>query len=234
MKNEKTRHSLRRPCLVPTNVFAAALTAMVCFWFGPLPLRAQMFQITGVRVRTDGCIVLSYPAETNSYYVMYGGDLTNITQATALRLGTNGLSEIAGPNVRTNTGPGFFRLRQVPLAQPLDSDGDGWDDLTELAENSNPLDPTSRPRIMVFSGPPVAMLLPSPTGTEGVPANTAAALPPASLLLPVPTGAEGLSPNTTFGHPPAALLLPSNQGAEGVPLNTSLGRPPVSLEHAGF
>lgn len=230
------------------------LLCLACLLGGVAIAPAQEFKITGTRIAPDGRILIQYPATTNSYYLLYRGELTNITLGTDAKLGVDGLGELVGVNVRTNGSSAFFRVRQVPLDQPLDSDGDGWDDATELAAASNPLDRTSRPFMMVSSAPatalllpspqggeglanntvvatpPAALLLPMPTGYEGMALNTFVALPPASLLLPIPTGAEGMALNTFVALPPAALMLPLDQGAAGLPLSTQIAQPPVSVQ----
>lgn len=193
------------------------------------PLGAADFQITGAYLRADGRLVLQHPATTNAYYILYHGDLTNLTQTTDVKLGVNGTGELVGVNIFTNAAYGFFRAAEVPLTQPLDSDGDGWNDVDEITVGSNPLDPRSRPPITVVAAPPVTLLLPANVGSEGLAWNTAVAQPPVSLLLPANEGAGGLPPNTTLASPPLALLLPTDAGPEGLAWNTALAQPPVAL-----
>lgn len=139
-----------------------------------------------------------------------------------------------------------------PLA--ADSDGDGWIDSIELADNTDPLDRASRPRHTVIARPPVLIDLPSPDafGTGGFP--VVHAQPPLMLLLPSPEmdGSAGApvilarplvlidlpSPDTfglagkqsVYAQPPVMLLLPSPamDGSEGAP--AFLARPPLLID----
>jgi subtilisin family serine protease len=112
----------------------------------------------------------------------------------------------------------------------LDSDGDGWSDEAELSVGSIPLDPESRPYMMVVAAPAVSLVLPANEGTGGLPLNTVVANPPVSLLLPGNLGAEGLLPNTTVAAPPVSLVLPANEGAGGHSPNTTVANPPVTIK----
>ncbi len=120
-----------------------------------------------------------------------------------------------------------IRLGLNPLR--LDSDGDGWSDDAELAAGSNPLDPKSRPCMMVVAAPAVSLVLTANEGTGGLPLNTTVANPPVALLLPADEGTGGLAINTIVAAPPVSLLLSANLGAEGLSFNTVVASPPVSL-----
>jgi hypothetical protein len=125
------------------SIRTSLVLCMVCLLGGLAVVLAQDFRITGTRIGADGRIVLRHPADTNSYYILYRGGLTNIALATDVKLGTNGLGELVGVNVNNNGASTFFRVRQVPLSAPLDTDGDGMDDVFELRHPAvlNPLDP---------------------------------------------------------------------------------------------
>jgi hypothetical protein len=216
----------------PTRLACRRLThcaALALLLTGAARLPAQDFRITGAYLRADGRLVLQYPADTNSYYVLHQGPLTNLTQAADVKLGVNGTGELIGGIPETNRVDGFFRVLQVPVTQPLDSDRDHWNDVDEITVGSNPLDPRSRPPMMVVSAPPVAVLLPADVGPAGLALNTTVASPPAALLLPANSGPEGLALNTTVANPPVALLLPANEGPAGLALNTTIATPPVTL-----
>jgi hypothetical protein len=207
----------------------AQFAALALLLGGAARLPAQDFRITGAYLRADGRIVLQYPANTDSYYVLHQGPLTNLTQAADVELGVNGTGELVGGSPTTNGLDGFFRVLHVPVTQPLDSDGDGWNDVDEITVGSNPLDPRSRPPMTVVSAPPVAMLLPANVGPAGLALNTTVANPPIALLLPANCGPEGLALNTTVANPPVAVLLPANEGPAGLALNTTIATPPAAF-----
>jgi hypothetical protein len=71
-----------------------------------------------------------------SYSILDRGQtVTNITVPAAMKLNSgscaNVLSLMDPMSVFSNTSA-FYRVRQVPIAQPLDSDGDDIDDIYEL------------------------------------------------------------------------------------------------------
>lgn len=90
------------------------------------------FRILGVLIDAEGRPRLEYESETGSYYLLRRGTrIDAITQAVAARLGA------ASPGILTDPGPilgeqGFYRVQQVSQQSPLDSDGDGMDDVFEL------------------------------------------------------------------------------------------------------
>ncbi len=108
-----------------------------------------------------------------------------------------------------------------------DTDGDSWNDETEVTGGSNPLDANSRPRLVAVSKPPLAVVLPSSLGPLGLTANVTIAAPPVALVLPSLVGAI-FPPNTTVAGPPVSLVLPSLIGANLAP-NTTVAGPPISL-----
>ncbi|MBI3417215.1 MAG: Ig-like domain-containing protein [Verrucomicrobia bacterium] len=65
--------------------------------------------------------------------MLYRGDsLAHISTPTALALGNDGINELA-ESVPVQGATGFYRIRRVPRASPLDLDGDGIDDVYELS-----------------------------------------------------------------------------------------------------
>src|ERR1051325_8447997 len=101
--------------------------------------QAQSLRITDVRLGAQRDLQFSYASDTNSYYILQqGNSVTNISTPIQLKLGTNGEAQFITP---ATSAASFYRLRKVPVAQPLDTDGDGLDDLFELrnAPVLNPL-----------------------------------------------------------------------------------------------
>lgn len=85
---------------------------------------------TNLFVDPTATLHLQYLASTNDYYMLYSGPVvTNVTTPIAMALGVDGPAEFLLTNIVDTA---FFRLREVPLAQPLDLDRDGFDDVREL------------------------------------------------------------------------------------------------------
>jgi len=102
-------------------------------------LHSQLFEIESIRVESGDTIVIKHGAETEHYYLLIQGDqITEITTTVdaALVEGASGEFRDAGPLPDRR----FYKIQQVPVNAPLDSDGDGIDDIYEL-ERSNILDP---------------------------------------------------------------------------------------------
>ncbi len=95
----------------------------------------------------DGKLRVSFaPTRGTAYYVLYRGEsVTRIDTPVALKLSGNSSSqELIDPSPIGTHGMAFYRIREVPIDQPLDSDGDGIDDIYELRHPRflNPLNPT--------------------------------------------------------------------------------------------
>ncbi|MBM3835351.1 MAG: hypothetical protein FJ403_19160 [Verrucomicrobia bacterium] len=104
-------------------------------------LFAQRFQILDVSRNADGKVIIRFEANTNSYYILYRADaLTEIFAPIDLGLGAGPQGSLTGPASLSFTS--FLRVLRVPLASPLDTDGDGMNDLFELRYPSvlRPLD----------------------------------------------------------------------------------------------
>ncbi|MBI2926319.1 MAG: hypothetical protein HYY24_11520 [Verrucomicrobia bacterium] len=94
-------------------------------------LLAQEFRVQHIKLGDDGRVHLGYAADPASYYILYRGEaVTSVTQPSDLALGSDSTGEFVQP-VRPSAAT-FFRIRQVPVAQPLDADADGIDDVFEL------------------------------------------------------------------------------------------------------
>lgn len=109
----------------------------------PVGLLAADLRVTDIAVEPDGRVRLTHGREAGSYYILrQGDDVMEIQTAVG----------VAGEGVEPNTfrhtpSPGanqqFYVVQQVPVDAPLDTDGDGIDDLYELARPGflNPVDP---------------------------------------------------------------------------------------------
>lgn len=127
--------------VVMRGVAVCAAAALFCLKVGAQP--AKDLRIDGVAVDGAGQIRLRYSADTNFYYILYRGtSVTQVTTAARMALGTGGTAEFTDQSITSTAA--FYRLRRVPLNQPLDTDGDGVDDVYELRHPAlfNPLDAT--------------------------------------------------------------------------------------------
>jgi hypothetical protein len=109
---------------LPTSAIAALLLlAMVA--------SAQQFLITTASKNAQGQPVIRHQAGSAYYYILYRGtNVANIVSAVDMALGVpleGQLLDAAPPPVAA-----FYRVLRVPTAAPLDTDGDGIDDVWEL------------------------------------------------------------------------------------------------------
>lgn len=85
------------------------------------------------------------PVSNDCYVILHRGtSVTNINQPVAVGLNLNSCAnsmQLTDPASVSSSASVFYRARQVSLAQPLDSDGDGIDDVYELRHAAflNPL-----------------------------------------------------------------------------------------------
>src|SRR5687768_13740723 len=138
MPPSASRLSMRRTCVPSALSFFVILVVLSC----ALGTNAQSFAISRIVRDNGGLFHLLYGSDTTSYYLLLqGATISNITTPSRMALGVGGVSEFRSlPGSAPTT---FYRIRRIPLAQPLDTDGDGLDDVTELHSGIlNPLDPT--------------------------------------------------------------------------------------------
>lgn len=128
---------LRRAALYRRFCPAAALALLLLALASPLA--AQDFHV-GLTFDANGRPQVFYDAVTANYYIPLAGDaVTNLATPADLALGhppVGTLTDARAPLPATQ----FYRVRSVPLATPLDTDGDGIDDVYEL-QHPNVLDP---------------------------------------------------------------------------------------------
>jgi hypothetical protein len=120
-----------------TNLLVAGLEATT------EQAQAQAFSITNFTVGASGPRTAGFSANGSSYYILYGGTaVTNIPQPISMTLGSAGGMSLQ--DTSPQLGAQFYRVAEIPLSQPLDSDGDGIDDVFELSYPGclNPLSAT--------------------------------------------------------------------------------------------
>jgi hypothetical protein len=124
--------------------FKCITVLAIVMFIGSLPFsvaRGQSFSVTNFSVVPSGARTVEFSADTLFYYILYSGStVTNITQPMALAFGTG--ASLSLQDSTPQSAAQFYRVAQVPLTQPLDSDGDGIDDVFELTYPGclNPLD----------------------------------------------------------------------------------------------
>jgi len=128
---------------------AAGLIALSC-WASAL---AADLRISGIVREADGGVRISLNANANSYYLLLrGGRLEDIATPRAAALGTAGQADLrdSAPAAAAT----FLRVKEVPIDAPLDSDGDGIDDVYELQHPGelNALDPADADRLAPGGG----------------------------------------------------------------------------------
>lgn len=105
--------------------FVAALLVVVA------GASAQDFQITQVGKDAQGKAIIRHQADPAYYYILYRGtNIAQIISAVDMALGVSVEGELADGT--TPPAVVFYRVRQVPIISPLDTDSDGIDDVWEL------------------------------------------------------------------------------------------------------
>src|SRR5881409_545635 len=99
-------------------------------------LLGQGLSITRVSIDPQRRITLHHPADTNAYYILFRGEtVTDISRPIDVALGEHRDPQTAEgllKDLLPLSNQAFYRIRRVPLDQPLDLDGDGIDDVYEL------------------------------------------------------------------------------------------------------
>ncbi|MCI0539394.1 MAG: hypothetical protein L0Z50_29650 [Verrucomicrobiales bacterium] len=119
-----------------SKLFLALAILLFADWSNAL---GQTAKITDARIGADGRFVLHHAADPNFYYILRKGEqVTAILTAKDIQLGQLGNAQLKDPDLAVNAG--FYRVQQAPITTPLDTDGDGIDDVYEL-KNRPLLDP---------------------------------------------------------------------------------------------
>ncbi|MCI0536136.1 MAG: PA14 domain-containing protein, partial [Verrucomicrobiales bacterium] len=110
------------------------LCACICLPLGAFAiLLAQELRVENVTLDSTGQIHVRHTADPASYYILYrGAEVTRIVLAADLALGVAGVGELSDRATVSSEASAFYRIRKVPIDQPLDTDGDGIDDVYEL------------------------------------------------------------------------------------------------------
>lgn len=133
MDHHKSARGFKFVTVLAVGTFIGLLTFGVA--------RGQSFSVTNFSVVPSGPRTVEISTDALFYYILYSGSsVTNIAQPIALAFGTGGSLSLQDSSPQSAAQ--FYRVAQVPLTQPLDSDGDGVDDVFELTYPGclNPLD----------------------------------------------------------------------------------------------
>ena len=88
------------------------------------------FSIDTFQTLPEGHRLFSFNAESNAYYLLYRGpEVGLINQAVSICGPVSGMAHLRDTN--QDSASAFYRVAAIPLDRPIDSDGDGIDDLTE-------------------------------------------------------------------------------------------------------
>jgi hypothetical protein len=123
-------------CLVPSgrltaagNIFCMVCTGMV--FLGDLNAASEALFPARLELDAEGRSVVRHEANAEAYYILYRGtDVTQIVSAVDMALGIPVEGQLL--DGATGSSTAFYQVREVPLASPLDTDGDGLDDVWEL------------------------------------------------------------------------------------------------------
>ncbi|MDA0347381.1 MAG: Ig-like domain-containing protein [Verrucomicrobia bacterium] len=149
----------------------------------PIVAQDQEFRVQSIELNENGVLALEFPSEAESYYLLKRGQTVDVLDsAVAAQLGINGTgflsdSEFASP------GKTFYVVQKIPISDPLDTDGDGIDDVFELGFPNflSPVNPFDAP--LDFDQDTVSNLKEYQDGTNP-------SLPPARIFEMTPTEGE--------------------------------------------
>jgi hypothetical protein len=145
-------------------------------WFcGSSILAQDAFQIREARI-ASGIPAFSHDSGTNYYYILLRGSaITDIRTAVDLRLGAERQGQLQDSSLLPSSQAAFYRIQRVSLHVPLDTDGDGIDDVYELLHQPlNPLllsdsrlpGPSGKAWIDIYQDEKLGLIVYFPTGTS--------------------------------------------------------------------
>ena len=122
---------------------ALAVITLLAGLFGAATPRSRAELFGSIAVSGDSPdVVVEFTANVESYYhVMTTESLDNPWNVSGMKLGTPGPASWTDPGALRSCDRRFYRLLQIPRAQPRDEDEDGMNDVYELEHaEHDPLD----------------------------------------------------------------------------------------------
>ncbi|MBI2927228.1 MAG: RHS repeat protein, partial [Verrucomicrobia bacterium] len=93
----------------------------------------QGFRITQVDLSQEGRFETTFDAVSSAYYLLYrGASVERIDRPVDMALGVEPSGRLADSTPVLGQSAAFYRVVQIPVDQPSDTDGDGIDDVYEL------------------------------------------------------------------------------------------------------
>lgn len=118
-----------------------AFAWLAAAWIAPGTAPAQPFEITSIGLLPDNRVRIGYDPAPGFYQILQRGEaVDNIGGVVALRLSGGAEDAFEDALALSGSARRFYRIRFIPLGNPLDVDGDGMDDVYEL-ERPGLLDP---------------------------------------------------------------------------------------------
>jgi hypothetical protein len=183
-----------------------------------------------ISLSSENKLHIEHTANPGHYYILYrGDDPAHIHLAVDLReaMGSSGILIDPAPPPRE----AFYWVREVPLNAPLDTDGDGIDDVTELRSGTDPLrdDSDGGGRPLVMASPQVTVILPRAPQYDLAEAGSTLARPPILLILPAAPQIDPFDAGLTLARPPLEVVLPAAPQLDHQDLGVTLARPPIGV-----
>src|SRR6187549_3305574 len=93
-------------------------------------LRAQDLRIIDSNLSSEDQFLVTHSSATSFYYILYRGTtVQTISTPVDLALGEEGTGQLIDPSSSKSAPQAYYLVRQVPLSQSLDLDGDGLPDV---------------------------------------------------------------------------------------------------------
>lgn len=143
-----------------STVTSVLWSLVLCFFvLGLSVMAAREFRIRDAQVGSDRRLALTFQADPAFYYILFEGEaVTNIVLATDIVLATGADGVLVGRPLAATNSAVFYRVAQIPIGQPQDTDGDGLDDVEELRQKPgrNPLDARDGGRLTTLTSSPAS------------------------------------------------------------------------------
>jgi hypothetical protein len=110
-----------------------------------------------------------------------------------------------------------------------DTDGDRWDDKTEITEGTDPLNRTSTPRFYIAALPAVDVLIPGVVPSQLPPLGALTASPAVEVIIPGPVPFDSAPLGMIASRPAVDVLIPGLNPSEVPALGSLAAQPSVDV-----